>query len=105
MSTVQTVETTLPPLRLLVVEDMAANRKVLSMFLKDTPVTCEMAEDGRQALDKYMAGTFDAVLMDVEMPVLDGHEATRAIRAWEKANHHPATPIIAVTAHAFEEQR
>lgn len=101
----RTKKMSLPPLRLLLAEDIDANRKVISRFLKQTPVAVEMAEDGQQALEKYIGGRFDVVLMDIQMPVMDGFEATRAIRAWEKENKAPHIPIVALTAHAFEEQR
>jgi signal transduction histidine kinase/DNA-binding response OmpR family regulator len=101
----QTEEIALPPLRILLAEDIDANRKVINMFLKQTPVSIEMAEDGQQALEKYITGRFDVVLMDIQMPVMGGFEATKAIRAWEKENKVPQTPIVALTAHAFEEQR
>jgi PAS domain S-box-containing protein len=100
-----TEDITLPPLRLLLAEDIDANRKVIIRFLKQSPVTIEVVEDGQQALEKYITGRFDVVLMDIQMPVMDGFEATRAIRAWEKENKVPHTPIVALTAHAFEEQR
>jgi two-component system, sensor histidine kinase and response regulator len=60
-----------------------------------------LADDGRQAVDAFQAGRFDLVLMDVQMPEMDGFEAVAAIRALEHAQGRPHTPIVAVTAHAM----
>ncbi len=91
---------------LLVVEDNATNRMVLQAMLKKTRLTVEVAENGEIAVERFCAGKpFDLVLMDIQMPVLDGYGATEKIRAWEQANGKPATPIIALTADAFEDDR
>jgi len=62
----------------------------------------EIAENGAIAFEKFTAGEYDLVLMDRQMPVMDGLTATRAIREWEQANHRPPTPIIALTASALK---
>jgi CheY-like chemotaxis protein len=59
-------------------------------YLQETPYVVEIAENGAIALEKFIAGAFDLVLMDRQMPVMDGLTATRAMRAWEQANHRPA---------------
>ena len=69
---------------------------------RDTPYRVEIAENGAVAYAKFTAGHFDLVLMDRQMPVMDGLTATRAIREWERANHRPPTPIIALTASALK---
>ncbi|MEW5726167.1 MAG: response regulator, partial [Thermodesulfobacteriota bacterium] len=81
------------------------NRKTIEMFLKKTPVILETAENGRTAVEKVQADDYDLVLMDLEMPVMDGLAATRNIRKWEQENDRPPIPIIALTAHAFSEHR
>jgi PAS domain S-box-containing protein len=94
-----------PPLRalqILVVEDSPDNRTITVAFLKDTPYQVEIAENGALAYEKFIAGHYDLVLMDRQMPVMDGLTATRAIRQWEQANHRPPTPIIALTASALK---
>src|SRR5208282_5618905 len=53
--------------------------------------------------DKFIAGKFDLVLMDIQMPIVDGYEATTRIRGWERANNRHRTPIVALTASALEE--
>jgi CheY-like chemotaxis protein len=85
-----------------VVEDSPDNRTITVAFLKDTPYKVEIAENGAIACEKFIAGHYDLVLMDRQMPVMDGLTATRAIRQWELANHRPPTPIIALTASALK---
>ena len=62
-----------------------------------------MAENGQEAVEKFKEDDYDVVLMDIQMPVLDGYGATKAIREYERENNLSPTPIIAVTAHAFQE--
>src|SRR5436190_936667 len=95
-------EASLPALQILVVEDSPDNRTITVAFLKDTPYQVEIAENGAIAYEKFIAGHYDLVLMDRQMPVMDGLTATRAIRQWEQANHRPPTPIIALTAAALK---
>lgn len=90
-------------LRILLVEDMEDNRLLIRAFLKKTPYSLDLAENGQVAVEKFKTAPFDLVLMDVEMPVMDGYTATREIRRWEAEQSLPATPIIALTAHAFLE--
>ena len=88
---------------ILVVEDIEVNRLVLGKMLKSREATWDVAENGREAVQLFTgskAGTYDIILMDVQMPVLDGYQATRMIRAGE----HPCAktvPIVAMTANAF----
>jgi CheY-like chemotaxis protein/nitrogen-specific signal transduction histidine kinase/HPt (histidine-containing phosphotransfer) domain-containing protein len=95
----------LPPARLLLAEDIVANRKVIEKFLQDSAVTVVEAVNGREAVAKATAEPFDLILMDVEMPEMDGLEATRRIRAWETQTGKPPVPIVTLTAHAFNEHR
>jgi signal transduction histidine kinase len=90
-------------LRLLVVEDTPANQKILCRILGKRGHTTELASNGREAVDLARKGRFDAILMDVQMPVLDGFGATAEIRELERDG--PRTPIIAVTAHAMPGDR
>jgi PAS domain S-box-containing protein len=92
---------TVKPLRILVVEDSADNRLLVQVYLKGSPHTLTFAEDGKQAVDRFEAVSFDLVLMDMQMPVMDGLTATRAIRAIEQVRRSPAVPIIALTANAL----
>ncbi|MBF0622718.1 MAG: response regulator [Magnetococcales bacterium] len=90
---------------ILIVEDSPDNILLLKALLKKASVTLTIAENGQQAVDHVKKGGFDLVLMDMQMPVMDGFEATRAIREWETQKAKTATPIIALTAHAFPEDR
>jgi len=95
-------EVPLAELHILLVEDSADNRTITMAYLQETPYVVEIAENGAIALEKFIAGAFDLVLMDRQMPVMDGLTSTRAMRAWEQANHRPPTPIIALTASALK---
>jgi len=92
------------PLSILLVDDNADNRLLIQAYVKKLPYTIVEAENGQLAVEKFQQAVFDVVLMDVQMPIMDGHQATRTIRAWEKANNKRATPIIALTAHAIKEE-
>jgi PAS domain S-box-containing protein len=85
---------------ILVAEDSSDNRLLLQAYMKDSPHLLTFAEDGKIAVAHFAAASFDLVLMDIQMPVMDGLTATRAIRAIERTRGVPATPIIALTANA-----
>jgi CheY-like chemotaxis protein len=86
----------------LLVEDNKVNQKVASRLLEKLGLEVETAWNGQEALDKFEPGKYAAVLMDCQMPVMDGFEATRQIRQREGASR---TPVIAVTARALPEDR
>jgi len=98
-------EPPLPPLRILLAEDSPDNCTITVAYLEDTPYRVEIAETGAIACEMFVAGHYDLVLMDRQMPVMDGLTATRKIRAWEQANGRPPTPIIALTASALKGDR
>ena len=98
-------ELSLPALRILLVEDSPDNCVITVAYLADTPYVIEIAENGAIACKMFAAGHYDLILMDRQMPVMDGVTATRAIRALEKANNRPPTPIIALTASALKGDR
>lgn len=91
--------------RVLLVDDNALNRTVCASFLARLGCTFVEAVDGAEAVRVALSGGFDAILMDCEMPQVDGYEATRRIRATERDTGARATPIIAVTASALPEDR
>ena len=98
-------DTPLEPLRILMAEDSLDNCTIALAYLEDTPYQIDVAENGRLACEMFKAGHYDLVLMDRQMPVMDGLTATRTLRAWEKANGRLPTPIIALTASALKGDR
>ncbi|AFM23031.1 response regulator [Desulfomonile tiedjei] len=92
------------PLRILLAEDNAFNQKVASGMLSGMGHSISVVPNGAEAVEAYTRGGFDVILMDVQMPLMDGFEATAAIRAFEK-NGAPRIPIVAMTAHAMAGDR
>jgi two-component system sensor histidine kinase/response regulator len=88
---------------LLLVEDSADNRLIIQAYFKRASDHIDIAENGAIAVEKLKSGQYDLVLMDVQMPVMDGYTATREIRKWEQEQGREETPIIALTAHAMKE--
>lgn len=87
----------------LVVEDNEINRFLIRKFLKKWGVSGDFAENGKEALDKIRHHAYDVVLMDIQMPVMSGLEATIAIRNMEKQEHRQL-PIIALTATILDQE-
>ncbi|HPU52943.1 MAG TPA: ATP-binding protein [Burkholderiaceae bacterium] len=92
-------------LRVLLAEDNPVNQKLAQTLLARLGYSVTVAGNGSMALDTFTSATFDAVLMDMQMPVMDGLEATRRIRQWEQRYADRRTPIIAMTANAMERDR
>lgn len=88
-------------LKVLVVEDNAVNQEVALGMLAKIGVNADVAENGQEGLDMLAKQHFDLTLMDCQMPILDGYEATKAIRERETENSQPRHPIIALTANAM----
>jgi signal transduction histidine kinase/DNA-binding response OmpR family regulator len=92
-----------PPLHILVVEDAEDNRLLVGAFLKKMPYRIDYAENGRDGFEMYISqGPYDLVLMDMQMPVMDGYSAVREIRAWEEREGRKHTVVIALTAYAMQ---
>ena len=91
------------PLRILLADDSADNRLLIQAFLKQTAGYIEHAQNGEEALEKFVAGRYDVVLMDIQMPVMDGYTAAKLIRQWEQDHNVFRTPIIALTASVLDE--
>ncbi|HYE42662.1 MAG TPA: response regulator, partial [Caulobacteraceae bacterium] len=90
-------------LRVLVAEDHAVNRRIVGLFLEPLGCRLTMAENGREAVELAEAEAFDVILMDMQMPVMDGPAATRTIR--DGGGPNAATPVIALTANALDHHR
>jgi signal transduction histidine kinase/DNA-binding NarL/FixJ family response regulator len=93
-----------PVSRILIAEDSEDNIVLLQAYLKGCGFQLDFAENGMIAVKKATSGSPHLVLMDLQMPVMDGLEATRTIRRWEAENHAHPMPILALTAHAAEEE-
>ena len=93
-----------PPRRVLAAEDNLTNQLVLRATMPLFGLDLTIVSNGREAVETWRGGHFDLILMDVQMPVMDGCEATRAIRAEERAKGLRKTPIIALSANAFQHQ-
>ncbi|SMG17704.1 response regulator [Dethiosulfovibrio salsuginis] len=87
--------------RLLLVEDNRINQQVAMALLSKIGYSCDTASDGREGVEMWSSGSYSAILMDVQMPVMDGFEATAAIREIETKSGAHRIPIIAMTAHAL----
>ncbi|MEG3639371.1 ATP-binding protein [Magnetococcus sp. PR-3] len=93
------------PLRILVAEDSEENQMVVRSFLSNMPYEITIVENGLEALNAVKQDNFDLVLMDLQMPVMDGYTATAQIRQWELSQGQPKAPILALTAHALDKDR
>lgn len=92
-------------LKILLVEDSPDNRFLFETFLKQLNCTVDFAENGMTGYEKFTSSAYDLILMDIQMPVLDGYSATKLIRSYEKMNKLARTPVIALSAHARAEEK
>ena len=88
--------------RVLLVDDSYENRELMRLLLHSFPMELHEAGNGQDAVDLFMAHSFDLVFMDIQMPVMDGFTATRMMRRYEESTSSRKTTIIALTAHAYE---
>ncbi|WP_275892388.1 hybrid sensor histidine kinase/response regulator [Pseudomonas sp. PDNC002] len=91
--------------RILVAEDNSISTKVIRGMLSKLNLQPDTASNGEEALAAMKSTQYDLVLMDCEMPVLDGFSATERLRAWEASEHRPHTPVVALTAHILSEHK
>ena len=90
-------------LRVLVADDHPTNRKVVELILNGAGAEAVCVEDGAQAVEAFTTGAYDLVLMDMQMPVMDGLSAVRGIRRWEAEHDRPHGPILMLTANTLPE--
>ncbi|MDH0048683.1 PAS domain S-box protein [Comamonas terrigena] len=95
----------LPSLRVLAADDVPENLELLDIHLRKSHHRVTLAGDGREAVALFQQNAYDLVLMDLQMPGMDGLEAARAIRAWEVAQQRTPVPIVALSASVLEEDR
>jgi CheY-like chemotaxis protein len=87
--------------RILIVDDDFESVTLLRAFLEDASLSLDFAGNGQEALERRRLTDPDLILMDMQMPIMDGYTATRQIRAWEEANSQRRVPIVALTAYAL----
>lgn len=92
-------------LNILIADDSEDNLFLLQRFLKDLNCNIVAAHNGEEAFEEYKKQPFDLILMDLQMPIMNGYEATEAIRKYENENNMKSTAVIAVTAYALNEEK
>ncbi|HEX3203396.1 MAG TPA: PAS domain S-box protein [Nitrospiraceae bacterium] len=92
------------PLRILLVEDSPDNVLLIRSYLKNYPCRLDHAENGKAAVERFQTGQYDLVLMDMQMPIMDGYSATQAIRRWECGRGRQSVPVLALTAFGMKEE-
>ncbi|MBF0147291.1 MAG: response regulator [Magnetococcales bacterium] len=105
LSAVLEKDVAVKPLRILLAEDTEENLILFEAYLAQTPYHLKMVNNGVEAVLEFQKDIFDVIIMDVEMPKLDGYSATRQIRKWEQAMGRLPVPIIALSAHAMEGEK
>ena len=93
-----------PPRKILLAEDSPDNQMLIRSYLRDTDYQLDIVDNGTQAVEKIKDTRYDVILMDMQMPVMDGFAATGAIRQWEDDHQLAPVPIIALTALALKEE-
>jgi CheY-like chemotaxis protein len=86
----------------LLVDDSLENRELIKLLLARQPLVIDEAGNGREALELFERNEYSLVLMDIQMPIMDGFTATRMIRRFEERSGRRRSPVVALTAHAYE---
>jgi len=88
------------PMRILFADDSPDNRALIKAYMKSTSHLIDFAENGKEAISKFMTNQYDLVFMDIQMPIVDGYTAVQEIRRWENYMRRSPTPVVALTASA-----
>lgn len=99
-----TIVENIRPIDILLVEDSEDIQHLIKLYLKKLPYRIDVANNGEIGIEKFISNKYDLVLMDMKMPVMDGYEATIAIKEWLNENGKEDIPIIAFTAHVFKDE-
>ena len=91
--------------KILIVEDNQDNQILIKLYLNKEGYDFDLVENGKKAVDRYKEGNYKLILMDIQMPKMDGYEATSIIRNWENEKEKNETPIIALTAYALDSDK
>ena len=91
--------------KILLVDDNPVNQKIVLISIQNLVNSIDVANNGQEAIDKFASGCYDVIIMDIQMPVMDGVQATRKIREMEVERGLLRTPIIGNTAHSAGEER
>ncbi len=94
-----------PKFRVLLADDSLESQALIQFYLQETHYQVEVVSDGKEAVAAFQSASFDLVLIDQQMPIMDGFTATRFMRAWESSHQHFPAPILALTADSFDEAR
>ncbi len=92
-------------LKILIVDDSQDNSNLLGFYLRKYSSAVEIALNGQEAFEKIKVNTYDIILMDIQMPEMDGYTATKLIRKWEEENKRSPLFIVACTAHALDDDK
>lgn len=92
-------------MRILYVEDDEIVRDLVRIMLRDVAQTIDMAVNGREGLERFKEADYDLVFMDIQMPVMDGLDSCKEMRAWEDEQGKRHTPIVALTAYGLESDK
>ena len=92
-------------LKILIVDDSQDNSNLIGLYLRKYSSAVEIALNGREAFEKVQINTYDIILMDIQMPEMDGYMATKLIRKWEMENKRSPLFIVACTAHALDDDK
>lgn len=93
------------PMKMLLVDDVRDNIELIQLYLKKYPIKLDTALSGQEAINKFTLNKYDLILMDIQMPIMDGHETIKRMRKHEVDHNLPPTVIVTLSAHAVKEEK